>query len=78
MNGEPSTSIPHVSSSGSNEIPGKVMINEQRIQKRDEPQVQQVNNSFFDLDASQELTGGMLKIVPSDVDVSVILLIVFS
>lgn len=77
MNGEPSTSIPHVSSSGSNEIPGKVMINEQRIQKRDEPQVQQVN-SFVDLDASQELTGGMLKIVPSDVDVSVILLIVFS
>ncbi|OAY42972.1 transcription factor E2FA [Manihot esculenta] len=67
MNGEPSTSIPHVSSSGSNEIPGKVMINEQRIQKRDEPQVQQVN-SFVDLDASQELTGGMLKIVPSDVD----------
>lgn len=53
------------------------MINEQRIQKRDEPQVQQVN-SFVDLDASQELTGGMLKIVPSDVDVSVILLIVFS
>ncbi|KAF2289657.1 hypothetical protein GH714_037750 [Hevea brasiliensis] len=68
MNGEPSTRIPHASSSGSNEIPAKEIINEQRIQKRDELQVQQVNNSFLDLDASQELTGGMMKIVPSDVD----------
>ncbi|KDP36136.1 hypothetical protein JCGZ_08780 [Jatropha curcas] len=69
MNGEPSTSFPHASSSGSNEIPAREIINEQRMMKRFEPQVhQQVHSSFLDLDASQDLAGGMMKIVPSDVN----------
>ncbi|XP_050229888.1 transcription factor E2FA [Mercurialis annua] len=68
-NGEASTSVPRAPTSRSNEIPAKeMMINENRLQKRVEPQMQQVHSPFFDLDASQELAGGMMKIVPSDVD----------
>ncbi|XP_065854895.1 transcription factor E2FA isoform X2 [Euphorbia lathyris] len=66
-NGEPSASYPHSSASGSNEMPANEMISEQRIEEGVEPQPQgQI--SFFDLDASQELSGGMMKIVPSDDD----------
>ncbi|WCJ34215.1 Transcription factor E2FA [Euphorbia peplus] len=66
-NGEPSATYPHSSGSGCNEMPANERINEQQIEKRVQPQPQ-VETSFFDLDTSQELSGGMMKIIPSEVD----------
>ncbi|EEF32209.1 E2F4,5, putative [Ricinus communis] len=56
-NGEPSTSFPHASSSCSNEIPKKQVINEQKIQKRVEPQMQQNDADYWLLsDADVSIT----------------------
>lgn len=37
-----------------------------------EPQAQQAHDMCSDLNSAQDLTGGMTKIVPSDVDVSAV------
>lgn len=37
-----------------------------------EPQAQLSSQGYSDLNASQEFAGGMMKIVPSDADVSIL------
>lgn len=67
-NVETSTSLPHTCS-GSNENPVTEMITAVRTQKGSEPQGQQAQNMFSDPNGTQDL-GGMMKIVPSDLNVS--------
>lgn len=61
--------IPLASSSGSNEQLMTEMVPAECSGKELEPQTQLSSHAFSD--ASQEFAGGMMKIVPSDVDVSI-------
>lgn len=65
---EPPASAPLVSSSGSNENQVKEIINTERAGNEIEAQAQQAHQIYSDLNSSQEVVGGMVKIVPSDVD----------
>lgn len=69
---EPPVSFPMVSSSGSNDNPATdEVVNANSTMKEVMPQAQHSHQMCSDLNASQEFAGGMMKIVPSDVDVSV-------
>lgn len=71
MNGVvPPASFPLASSSGSNEHPATEMVTMDNTRKEVEPQAQHDHQMCSDVNASQEFGGGMMKIVPSDVDVS--------
>ncbi|KAH9674410.1 transcription factor E2FA [Citrus sinensis] len=65
---EPPASVPPVSSSDSNENQVKEIINVDRAGNETEAQAQQAHQIYSDLNSSQEVVGGMMKIVPSDVD----------
>ncbi|KAB2060028.1 hypothetical protein ES319_A11G349700v1 [Gossypium barbadense] len=68
MNGvEPPLSVPLASSSGSNENQVE-LVNTVSIRKEIEPQAQQTHQICSDINASQESVGGMMRIVPSDID----------
>lgn len=67
---EPPATVPLVSSSGSNENQVKEIINVERAGNEIEAHAQQAHQIYSDLNSSQEVVGGMMKIVPSDVDVS--------
>ncbi|MBA0819829.1 hypothetical protein Gohar_022126, partial [Gossypium harknessii] len=68
MNGvEPPLSVPLASSSGSNENQVE-LVNTVSIRKEIEPQAQQTHQVCSDINASQESVGGMMRIVPSDID----------
>lgn len=72
MNGaEPPVSFPLASSSESNEHPVTEVVNMESTRKEIEPQAQLAHQMCSDINASQEFAGGMMKIVPSDVDVSI-------
>ncbi len=72
---EPPVSFPLVSSSESNENPAtEEVVNANSTMKEVAPQAQHSHQMCSDLNASQEFAGGMMKIVPSDVDVSVYIL----
>lgn len=66
-------SFPLASSSGSNEPQVTEMVPAECSGKELEPQPQPQlsSHAYSDLNASQELAGGMMKIVPSDADVSI-------
>ncbi|XP_022766988.1 transcription factor E2FA-like isoform X2 [Durio zibethinus] len=67
MNGvEPPVSVPLASSSGSNE--NQVELVNVDTRKEIEPQAQQTHQMGSDINASQESVGGMMRIVPSDID----------
>ncbi|KAJ7942457.1 Transcription factor [Quillaja saponaria] len=69
MNGvEPPMSLPLASSSGSNEDPATEVLTMESNGKGVEPQALHSHHLCSDLNASQEFAGGMMKIVPSDVD----------
>ncbi|XP_015898821.1 transcription factor E2FA isoform X1 [Ziziphus jujuba] len=69
MNGVvPPASFPLASSSGSNEHPVTEVVTMDNTRKDIEPQVQNDHQMCSDINASQEFGGGMMKIVPSDVD----------
>lgn len=72
---EPPASVPPVSSSDSNENQVKEIINVDRAGNETEAQAQQAHQIYSDLNSSQEVVGGMMKIVPSDVDVSALFLL---
>ncbi|KAL4605997.1 hypothetical protein ACB092_09G070100 [Castanea dentata] len=66
---EPPVSFPMVSSSGSNDNPATdEVVNANSTMKDVMPQAQHSHQMCSDLNASQEFAGGMMKIVPSDVD----------
>ncbi|KAK7838394.1 transcription factor E2FA isoform X2 [Quercus suber] len=66
---EPPASFPMVSSSGSNDNPATdEVVNANSTMKEVMPQAQHSHQMCSDLNASQEFAGGMMKIVPSDVD----------
>ncbi|KAI4300581.1 hypothetical protein L6164_033940 [Bauhinia variegata] len=65
---EPPMSFPLVSSSGSNEQLTTDVVPDEYNGKGPDPQAQLPSHTCSDLNASQEFTGGMMKIVPSDVD----------
>ncbi|XP_022744715.1 transcription factor E2FA-like isoform X2 [Durio zibethinus] len=68
MNGvEPPASIPLASNSGSNEKQVE-LVNVDGTRKEIEPQTQQTHQMGSDINASQESVGGMMRIVPSDID----------
>lgn len=73
---EPPVSFPIASGSGSNEQSTTEMVNGQNRGKEIDPRAQQaqVDQTCSDVNASQEFGGGMMRIVPSDVDVSIIIL----
>lgn len=73
---EPPVSFPIASGSGSNEQSTTEMVTGHSRGKEIEPRAQQaqVDQTNSDINASQEFAGGMMKIVPSDVDVSIIIL----
>ncbi|XP_042521070.1 transcription factor E2FA isoform X2 [Macadamia integrifolia] len=69
LNGvEAPPSIPIASSSGSNENTVATMVTEESRGKEIEVQGQDDHRMCSDLNASQDLVGGIMKIVPSDVD----------
>lgn len=69
MNGvEPPVSLPVASSSGSSENAHSEVINVKNTRKEIAPQSQSSHPMCSDFNASQEFAGGMMKIVPSDVD----------
>lgn len=68
---EPPMSFPLASSSGSNEQLVTEMVPAECSGQGLEPQAQLSSHVYSDLNASQEFAGGMMKIVPSDADVSV-------
>lgn len=73
MNGvEPPACVPLASSSGSNENQVELM-NMEGTRKELEPQTHQTHESS-DIIASQESVGGMMRITPSDYEVSSIFL----
>lgn len=75
MNGvEPPVSFPVASNSGSNENPPTEVVDIKSTSKEIAPQAQPSHQICSDVDASQDFTGGMMKIVPSDVDVCVVIL----
>lgn len=63
--------IPLASSSGSNEQVVTETVPAECSGKELEPQTQLSSHAYSDLNASQDFTGGMMKIVPSDIDVSI-------
>ncbi|KAE8671660.1 Transcription factor E2FA [Hibiscus syriacus] len=63
----PPLSAPLASSSASNENQVE-MVNTVGIRKEIEPQLQQNHQIGSDINASQEPVGGMMRIVPSDID----------
>ncbi|XP_062003065.1 transcription factor E2FA isoform X1 [Rosa rugosa] len=67
---EPPVSFPIASGSGSNEQSTTEMVNGQNRGKEIDPRAQQaqVDQTCSDVNASQEFGGGMMRIVPSDVD----------
>lgn len=74
MNGvEPPVNFPVASSSGSNENPPTEVVNANTTRNEIEPQALYGHQMSSDLNASQDFAGGMMKIVPSDVDVSVVI-----
>ena len=74
MNGvEPPVSVPLASSSGSNENQVE-LVNVESTGKEIEPQAHQTHQIGSNINASQESVGGMMRIVPSDIDVSAIFL----
>ncbi|KAF7804245.1 Transcription factor E2FA [Senna tora] len=69
MNGiEPPVSLPLSSSSGSNEHLTTEVTPVEQNGKGHETQTQLSSHTCSDLNASQEIGGGIMKIVPSDVD----------
>lgn len=64
-------SFPLASSSGSNEQQVTEMVPAECSGKELEPQPQLSSHAYSDLNASQEFASGMMKIVPSDADVSI-------
>jgi transcription factor E2F3 len=71
---EPPVSFPVASSSGSNENPPTEVVNVNITRNEIEPQALYGHQISSDLSASQDFAGGMMKIVPSDVDVSFVIL----
>lgn len=73
---EPPVSFPIASVSGTDEQSTAEMVAGHDRGKEIEPRAQQaqVDQTCSDVNASQEFGGGMMKIVPSDVDVSILLL----
>lgn len=71
MNAVEPVSLPLSSSSGSNEHLTTEMAHVEHNGKGLEPQAQVSSHTCSDLNASQEFGGGIMKIVPSDVDVSI-------
>ena len=72
MNGvEPPVSFPIASSSGSNEHQATEVIPVECSGRGLEPQTQLSSHTCSEINASQEFPGAIMKIVPSDVDVSV-------
>ncbi|XWS43359.1 hypothetical protein CRYUN_Cryun16bG0096300 [Craigia yunnanensis] len=68
MNGvEPPVSVPLASSSGFNENQVE-LVNVEGTGKEIEPQAHQTHQIGSDINASQESVGGMMRIVPSDID----------
>ncbi|CAN6719584.1 unnamed protein product [Malus baccata var. baccata] len=65
---EPPVNFPIASGSGSNEHPTTEVVTVESSGKEIEPWLQQVHHTCSDMNASQEFAGGMMKIVPSDVD----------
>ncbi|RXH76375.1 hypothetical protein DVH24_019263 [Malus domestica] len=65
---EPPVNFPIASGSGSNEHPTTEVVTVESSGKEIEPWLQQVHHTCSDVNASQEFAGGMMKIVPSDVD----------
>ncbi|XP_039024916.1 transcription factor E2FA-like [Hibiscus syriacus] len=63
----PPVTVPLASSSGSNENQVE-LINTVGIRKEIEPQAQQNHQIGSDINTSQESVGGMMRIVPSDID----------
>ncbi|KAB2045296.1 hypothetical protein ES319_D01G150900v1 [Gossypium barbadense] len=64
---EPPASVSLASSSGSNENQVE-LVNVERTRKEIEPQAVQTHQMDCDVNASQESVGGMMRIVPSDID----------
>ncbi|KAG8503397.1 hypothetical protein CXB51_001315 [Gossypium anomalum] len=64
---EPPASVSLASSSGSNENQVE-LVNVDRTRKEIEPQEVQTHQMDCDVNASQESVGGMMRIVPSDID----------
>lgn len=60
------------SSSGLNEAPTTTVVTEDTRGKEIETREQDVHRMCSDLNASQDFVGGIMKIVPSVVDVSLI------
>ncbi|KAM2976652.1 hypothetical protein FF2_013698 [Malus domestica] len=65
---EPPVNFPIASGSGSNEHSTTEVVTVESSGKEIEPWLQQVHHTCSDMNASQEFAGGMMKIVPSDVD----------
>ncbi|CAN4089615.1 unnamed protein product [Withania somnifera] len=69
MNGvEPSTAIPGASSSGSKDYPATEISTVSNNVTENEGQTQNVDQLSSDICTSQDYCGGMMKILPSDVD----------
>lgn len=64
-------SLPLASSSGSNEQQVTEMAPAECSGNGLEPQALLSSQTYSDLNVSQEFAGGMMKIVPSDADVSI-------
>lgn len=76
MNGtDPPVNFPLASCSGSSEPTATEVMTQESIGKEVEPQAQHNQQMCADVNVSQEFAGGMMKIVPSDVDVRTIVLI---
>ena len=73
---EQRASFPIASSLGSTEHTAAEVVVVESTGKENEPQVQahQSHQMCSDINTSQEFVGGMMKIVPSNVDVSIILI----
>lgn len=71
---EPPVSFPIASDAGYNEHPTTEVVTVDSGGKEIEPWAQQADQTCSDINASQEFAGGMMKIVPSDVDVSIVIL----
>ncbi|KAJ0028046.1 hypothetical protein Pint_36132 [Pistacia integerrima] len=65
---EPPVSFPPASSSEFNENQVREMVPVESSGNEIEPQAQQAHQGCSDLNSSQDIVGGMMKIVPSDVD----------
>ncbi|XP_047265448.1 transcription factor E2FA-like isoform X1 [Capsicum annuum] len=71
MNGvEPSTTIPDASSSGSKDYPATEILIVSNNVTENGGQTQNVDQLSSDVGTSEDYGGGMMKIVPSDVDIT--------